>query len=361
MDTEKKELFGKKLTDIFNYSALNLAMSIGYEKRLFDILDASGQAMTCSMIARKAGVNERYLHEWLGIMVTGRVIETKKDRDGQSLYHLPPEHAAYLSRNSDESMCVYTREIPLLTQIAKDHVVNDFSMGEGIPFSAYPKFQEFMADLSQTKLEDTLIQKFLPCVEDGRLVHRLDQGIHVCDLGCGQGVAVRLIAEAFPKSMVVGIDNHAEAIQEARSVCAAYGLDNAQFLIEDAAQLKNKQSFFQRFDYVFAFDAIHDQTQPLACLQGIRHMLAPGGLFSMIDIDASSEHAGNMDHAMGPFLYTVSLMHCMPVGLNNNGKGLGMMWGRRQAIDMLDEAGFKDVAALDMVHDPFNVHYLCRN
>ncbi len=80
----------------------------------------------------------------------------------------------------------------------------------------------------------------------------------------------------------------------------------------------------------------------------------------MIDIDAASQQAGNMDHPMGPFLYTVSLMHCMPVGLFDQGRGLGMMWGREQAVSLLDQAGFRHIQVLEMAHDPFNVHYLCR-
>lgn len=40
-----------------------------------------------------------------------------------------------------------------------------------------------------------------------------------------------------------------------------------------------------------------------------------------------------MTHSMGAFLYTVSLMHCMPVGLVDGGAGLGMMWGREKGCE----------------------------
>jgi len=55
---------------------------------------------------------------------------------------------------------------------------------------------------------------------------------------------------------------------------------------------------------------------------------------------------------------TVSLMHCMPVGLVDGGPGLGMMWGREKAVEMLKKAGFKQVQVLEMPEDPFNLHYL---
>jgi hypothetical protein len=63
---------------------------------------------------------------------------------------------------------------------------------------------------------------------------------------------------------------------------------------------------------------------------------------------------------MGAFLYTVSLMHCMPVGLVDGGAGLGMMWGREKAEEMLREAGFTDVFVQEIPEDPFNLHFFCR-
>ena len=63
---------------------------------------------------------------------------------------------------------------------------------------------------------------------------------------------------------------------------------------------------------------------------------------------------------MGTFLYTVSLMHCLPVGLVDGGMGLGMMWGRQRAVEMLHEAGFTRVDISEIPDDPFNLHFMCR-
>ena len=108
------------------------------------------------------------------------------------------------------------------------------------------------------------------------------------------------------------------------------------------------------------FDAIHDQTRPMEALVAIRRMLKTGGLFSMVDIAAGSRLTDNVDHPMGPFLYTVSLMHCMPVGLVNGGTGFGMMWGRQKAVAMLEAVGFEQVQVLEIPADPFNRHFFCR-
>jgi len=353
--------FAQRMTDILNNGALNLAMAIGYKNRIFDVLKDLNKPVTVSEIAAASGLNERYLGEWLGIMVTGKIIELSRTADGEDAYFLPSEHAAFLTRTSgSNNLGVYTQEIPLLTSCAMEAVNNGFQTGEGIPFSQYPDFQQFMGQLANAKHRQGLIADFLPSVDNGKLLARLTEGVRVCDLGCGEGVALNLMADAFPKSSFVGIDNHEDAIRVGRFEARDMGLSNVEYKNQNAAKIDENKGFYQQFDYITAFDAIHDQSHPLEALKGVYSMLAPGGLFSMIDIKAYSNHADNLDHPMGPFLYTVSMMHCMPVGLNDNGTGLGMMWGREQAEDMLKEAGFESIEVLEMEHDGFNLHYLCK-
>ena len=238
-------------------------------------------------------------------------------------------------------------------------VIDGFSSGDGVSYDHYPKFQAFMSQLANAKHRQVLVDKFLPSVDSGRIIPRLAAGIQVCDLGCAEGVAVILMAEAFPKSRFVGLDISSEAIDEARRKARHRKIDNLDFIVLDAAHLKNKAHLKGIFDYVIAFDAIHDQTQPLEVLRGVNHILSPEGRFSMVDIAVNSNLADNLSHPMGPFLYTVSLMHCMPVGLVGGGTGLGMMWGREKAVEMLNEAGFRQVQVLEMPDDPFNLHFYC--
>ncbi len=353
--------FAKKMTEILNHGALNLAMAMGYKHQIFDTLEELNKPVTVSELALASGFHPRYLKEWLGIMVTAQIIDLCKDQKGEETYFLPPEHASFLTRKGGSmNMGVYTQEIPLLTACAMDSVTQAFRTGDGVPFSRYPEFQGFMAELSDAKHEKVLIDHFLPTVDQGQLCARLSQGIRVCDLGCGHGVALNLMARAFPNSSFVGIDNHHEAIRQGAAAAREAGIDNATYLAQDAADIHRKDELSSRFDYICAFDAIHDQSHPLDVLKGVIHMLAPGGLFSMIEIQARSSPADNMDHPMGPFLYTVSLMHCLPVGLNDNGAGLGMMWGQEKAEALLRDAGFEEIEISPMEHDPFNLHYLCR-
>jgi ubiquinone/menaquinone biosynthesis C-methylase UbiE len=356
-----KDSFSEKMIRILNLGALNLAMAIGYRTGLFDVLDAFETPQTLAGISATVGLNPRYIQEWLAIMVSGEIVELSQTPGGENQYYLPRPCGDVLARRAgNANLGVYTQEMPLLTACAMEAVIQGFNTGEGVSYDHYPKFQAFMSQLANAKHRQVLVDKFLPSVDDGRLIERLKAGIQVCDLGCAEGVALLLMAQAFPRSRFIGIDIAQGAVEVGRRAAERQQIKNLEFIELDAAFLKDNDELTGQFDYVTAFDAVHDQTRPQDVLRGIYRMLAPGGLFSMVDIAAQSNLAENLDHPMGPFLYTVSLLHCMPVGLVDNGAGLGMMWGRQKAVAMLKHAGFQHVQVLEMADDPFNLHFLCR-
>jgi len=356
-----KMSFSEKMNVILNSGAINLAMAIGYRTGLFDVMDAFDSPQSLDDISDRAGLNPRYVKEWLGVMSTAEIVELSISQNGENRYYLPKNCADLLTRRAGNSnLGVYTQEIPLLTICAMEAVINGFTTGDGVSYDHYPKFQAFMSQLANAKHRQVLVNKFLPSVDSGRTILQLESGIQVCDLGCAEGVAVILMAKAFPKSRFIGLDISSEAIDEARRQARRQKVENIDFKVLDAAALVSKREVKGLFDYVTAFDAIHDQTRPQDVLRGIHHILAPDGRFSMVDIAANSNLADNLAHPMGPFLYTVSLMHCMPVGLVDGGTGLGMMWGREKAVEMLKDAGFRRVQILEIPDDPFNLHYFCR-
>ena len=353
--------FSKKMTDILNYGALNLAMAIGYRTGLFDAMDRLGAPKTAVDIARQAGLHERYVSEWLGIMASSGIVELSKDAAGQNLFDLPPRHADLITRRAGTAnLGVYTQEIPLLTSCALDPVIEGFQTGDGVAYDHYPRFQAFMTELANAKHREVLVNTFIPSVDGGRIFNKLKSGIRVCDLGCGEGLATILLAKAFPASRFIGIDIADEAIRVGASQAVEQGLENIEFVKSDAAHLSDAVDYRESFDYVTAFDAIHDQTRPIEALKAVHYILKKDGLFSMIDIAAASDLSENLNHPMAPFLYTVSLMHCMPVGLTDGGAGLGMMWGREKAVQMLTDAGFRDVDVQTIPEDAFNLHFLGR-
>ena len=68
--------------------------SIGHRTRLFDTM-ADMPPASSAQVAEKAGLNERYVREWLGAMVTGGFVEHNPQDE---TYLFPKEHAAWLTR-----------------------------------------------------------------------------------------------------------------------------------------------------------------------------------------------------------------------------------------------------------------------
>lgn len=80
----------------------------------------------------------------------------------------------------------------------------------------------------------------------------------------------------------------------------------------------------------------------------------------MQDIHSTGHVHTNMDHPLGPTLYTVSTMHCMSVSLAQGGEGLGTMWGREKAQELLQKAGFEDIEIHQLDHDIQNDYYVMK-
>jgi SAM-dependent methyltransferase len=350
LDPARTEAFAGQMIGMLNGALTTLMVSVGHRTGLFDKMAAMPPA-TSAQIATATGLNERYVREWLGNMTTARVVEHDADK---GTYWLPGEHAASITRAAGPgNLCTFAEFLSQMGMV-EDGIVEAFQKGGGVPYSGFPKFQRQMAALSAQIFDATLLEVTLPLVSG--LTDRLRAGAEVADVGCGQGHAINLMAEAFPASRFVGYDFTAEAVDAARAEARKMGLSNATFEQQDVSSLTDKG----RFDLVTAFDSIHDQAHPRKVLKGIYDALKPGGAFLMVDIAADSTHAGNMDHPMAPAFYAISTFHCMTVSLALGGEGLGNMWGETKARELLAEAGFKDVQVKRIEGDIMNAYYVCR-
>ena len=339
-----------RLVQILNDGMLGLMMSVGHRTGLFDAL-ADGDPCTSAQLAERAGLNERYVREWLGAVVTGGLV----DYDGATArYTLPAERAAFLTRAAGlDNLALQAQYIGLLASV-EDPIVACFRSGGGVPYAAFTDFQRLMAEESATTFDAKLLTVTLPLV-DG-LTERLRAGIDVADVGCGSGHALILMAQAYPQSRFVGYDFSDEGLGRGRADASAKGLANVRFEARDVAGLDVRA----RYDLITTFDAIHDQARPDFVLAAIRKALRPDGVYLCVDIDASSDLAKNREHPLGPMLYTISTMHCMTVSLALGGAGLGTVWGRELALEMLRTAGFRHVDVRNVDGDIFNAYYVVR-
>lgn len=347
-DEARAEEFGGRVFGMLTDSMTLLMIDLAGRTGLFAVL-AEGPG-TSAALAERSGLQERYLRECLGGLVTASVV----DYDAASgTFSLPAEHAACLTGGGPSDLSPMAR----ITSLAAQHVggvARAFREGGGVPYEAYrPEFTEVMDGLSRGLMDGVLIDAIVPM--DPELPGRLTAGVRAADVGCGTGHAVNLLAQAFPASTFTGFDFSEEAIGAARKEAAEMGLSNATFEVRDVAALPAGT-----FDVVFAFDSIHDQKDPAGVLRAVHDALVPGGQFVMMDIKANSALEDNIGNPFAPMLYGISTLHCMTVSLALDGAGLGAVWGEQTARRMLEEAGFTVEGVHDVPEDPMDSVYLAR-
>jgi 2-polyprenyl-3-methyl-5-hydroxy-6-metoxy-1,4-benzoquinol methylase len=352
-DAAKAEAFAGQLLTALNNGALCLMTSIGHRTGLFDVM-AGLPPSTSAEIAHKAGLNERYVREWLGAMVMAGVVEVDPT---STYYRLPAEHAAFLTRPAAaDNVAVFAQWIAVFAGV-EDEIVECFKQGGGVPYEKYSRFHAVMLEDSGQSVLSSLESHILPLVPG--LTDRLAKGIRMLDVGCGSGRIICRLAELYPNSSFTGMDLSQEAIGNARGEAAQKGLWNTEFIIRDLSDF-DETAEPESFDFITTFDAIHDQAKPLNVLKGIHRALKADGVYLMQDIRGSSHVYTDIGHPMGTFLYTASTMHCMAVSLAQGGEGLGTMWGEEKTHEYLQRAGFRSVETHQLAHDFANNWYIVR-
>ena len=125
-----------------NKAAIALMLSVGHRTKLFDSMNDES-SMTSQHLAEKSNLNERYVREWLGAMVTGKII----DYDSKNkTYSITEKKLKLLSRDSgDYNFASSMQWIPALSYV-EDDIIKCFKMGGGVPYEAFHRFHEVMAE-----------------------------------------------------------------------------------------------------------------------------------------------------------------------------------------------------------------------
>ncbi|HEX9984656.1 MAG TPA: methyltransferase domain-containing protein [Thermoanaerobaculia bacterium] len=344
------DVYAARIVRTLNDGFITLMMSIGHRTGLFDTLSTLPPS-TSAQVAEAAGLDERYVREWLGAMTTGRIIEFDS---ATATYSLPVEYAAVLTRAAGPNNLATAAQFLPLLGAAEEQVVAAFRNGGGVHYEQFARFHEVMADERAKSVGPESVEAILALMPGMR--EKLVAGAEVLDVGCGRGRMMNVMAAMFPASMFRGYDLSAEAIAAAREEADERGLRNTGFEVVDVAELHEPRSY----DLITALDAIHDQAWPTKVLQNVAAALRPDGVFMMQDIAASSQLQQNVGHPFAPMLYTISTMHCMTVSLAFDGEGLGTMWGEERARQMLADAGFTSFVFERLETDPVNYYCIAR-
>lgn len=331
-ETRLNDLIGKVIGDIAGAMSLFMAY-IGDQAGVFAALDGAGP-LSVEELAGRTGLNPKYLHEWLGSVAAGGYVTFDPERQA---FSLSPEQALVFTREGQPA-CMQGFIQAIVSQYeAHDKATETFVSGKGRPWGDHTQCLFCGTDrFFRPGYQANLIDGWIPAL--GGVEAKLKAGAKVADIGCGHGSSTVLMAQAYPNSMIYGIDYHAPSIEEARRKAVAAGVTNVEFQVASAADFTGSG-----FDFACIFDALHDMGDPVSAARHIRETLAPGGTFMVVEPMAGDTMADNM-HPLGQIFYGFSTTVCTPNSLSQDvGMGLGAQAGEKRLAEVCRAAGFTSV------------------
>ena len=327
-----EELAGKVIGDVAGALSLYMAY-LGDQTGVFEALDEMGR-VSVAELAEHTGMNEKYLHQWLGsVSAAGYVNFHPEDET----FSISPEQALIFSREGQPACMQGFIQAVVSQYESYEKAVKTFKSGKGRPWSDQSECCFCGTDrFFRPGYAANLTSEWIPAL-DG-VEEKLKAGAKIADIGCGHGSSAILMAQAYPKSKVHGYDFHEPSIEEARRKAKAAGVDNVQFEVASAQDYPGED-----YDFACIFDALHDMGDPVGASRHIRETLKDDGTFMLVEPMAGDSMAENM-HPLGQIFYAFSTTVCTPASLAQDvGLGLGAQAGQQRLTEVLEEAGFQKV------------------
>lgn len=351
IDAEQLKRYSFNVWSYKQGEIVSLMIHIGDRLGLYKALEGAGP-VTAGELAERTGLKERWLFEWLRGQAAARLLDY---HDGDR-FELTAVGAAVLADETGSlafAAGAFSGQTPPETV---EKLLDAFRTGIGL---SYEELGPNAAHRTERMLgpwaRQALVPQIIPALEG---VHaKLERGALVADIGCGGGVALSVMAAAYPRSEFHGYDPSSHAIASCNAKRSEQRLDNVKTFVAGGEALPTAPTY----DFVITFDCIHDMTRPADVIAAIRRALRPDGTWLIKDIRSQSDFKKNMRNPLLAMFYGFSVSACMSSALSEpGGAGLGTLgFNPDVAESMVRAAGFTRFRLHDF-EDPSNLYYEVR-
>jgi SAM-dependent methyltransferase len=345
-DALVERLFGSTLGAL-DVVSVYLGVRLGLYRALADRGASSSEEL-----AAAAGLDERYVREWLEQQATTGILAV----DAEGRFTLPPGHDEALL---DESSLNYIAPVgKLVVGCVRpiDAVLDAFRSGDGVPYADYgADVHEGQAEFTRPMFESLLGSEWFPAIPEAHERLQANPPARVADVACGQGYSTIAIARAYPKAQVDGIDLDEASISAARENLSGSGVeDRVTFHHHDAAD----PGLQGQYDLVYMHESLHDMSYPVDVLSACRGLLADGGFAVVADERVPDTFTASGDE-VERLCYGFSILHCLPVGMVGEGAaGTGTVMRADTVRRYADKAGFGGFEVLPIENDFYRFYRL---
>ena len=326
-------------------------MHLGTRLGLWEALRDS-EPCTSTQLAETSGLQERWVREWLHGMAATELVQHDDGR-----FALTPEARVALTDRDHWSFMPGVFGPPM-THYEIERTAEAFRTGLGMTWAEHGDHACHMQCAMSAARQETFLVPVVLASFDGATDRLRAGSAHIVDVGCGAGVAARLLASSFPQATVVGIDPSERAITAARAESEAAGLDNVTFEQGTFDDLDR----FGPVDLLVTLDVLHDLPRPQDAIAAAGRNLAADGWWLVADIKGRGDLESNRKIPVLPYMYAMSVFYCMSSALSEpEGEGLGTLGLYPARLEeMVTGAGFTRFTRHDVDLDPTNWYYEIR-
>lgn len=309
-------------------------VNIGHRLGLYRALAAG--PLTPDELAARTGTHPRYVHEWLHSQMAAGYV----DKLGDDRFELPVEHAFVLADEQSPLFMAPAFGAAASLYLDEDKTVAIFRSGAGMAWGEHDhRLFEAVEAFFRSGYRANLTSVWIPKLEG--IEQRLTAGGRVADVGCGHGASTILLAQAYPRSEIVGFDVHPASIEVARARAAEAGVaEQVRFEVADAKSFGGGP-----YDLICFMDSYHDLGDPHLAAAHSRSHLTKDGSLMLVEPFASPR----VDENVGPvarIYFSASTALCTPNALSQGSLALGAQAGPERTFATLRDAGFSLVRSV---------------
>ncbi len=330
---------------------VSLMIHLGDRLGLYRALSDAGP-LSAEELAERTGLKQRWLLEWLRGQAAARLLDY---HDGDRFELSAVGTAVLADEEGSTAFAAGAFGAPSGPEMV-ERLADAFRTGIGLSYQDHgPNAAHRTERMLGPWTRRTLVPQIIPAL-DG-VDARLRAGARVADVGCGAGVALLAMAEAYPESKFDGYDPSRHAIARAQEQVTDRGLRNVDLHAAGGEKLPQAATY----DFVITLDCIHDMTRPAEVIAAIRRALQPDGTWLIKDIRSQPRFEDNLRNPLLAMFYGFSVSACMSSALSEpGGAGLGTLGFNPEVAErMTRDAGFTRFTPHDF-DDPANLYYEVR-
>ncbi|MBN2623970.1 MAG: methyltransferase domain-containing protein [Acidimicrobiales bacterium] len=312
---------------------------------------------TSTELAERTGTAERYAREWLEhqAAIGWLGVDDVDAAAGERRFVLAPEQAEVLVDTDSLAHVLPLARIVASLGRKLDDLAEAYRTGSGVGWAEHGDDGRESQALANRPFFLRQLADDLTAVAE--VDDALRGGAQVADIGCGAGWSAIGLALAHPTVTIDGFDVDGPSIDMARAAAAEYGVaDRVHFHAVDVASLDDDHH--GAYDVVFAFECVHDMSDPVSVLATMRRLAGDAGTVVVMDERVGDRFTAPAE-PVERLMYGYSLTCCLPDGMAHPpAAGTGTVMRPSTLAGYAREAGFAGIEVLPIENDVFRFYRL---